>query len=169
MAEEQKWQEASGHRLCANNCGFFGSPTTHNLCSKCFKDLSLKEQQLSQAKLAVKNSFSHPDSSSSSSSVVDPAAATAVSVSVSPPDPSNPQPTAVEAEVRVCPPAKPNRCSTCRRRVGLTGFTCRCGITFCGTHRHPEQHGCTFDFKTLGKEAIAKANPLIKAEKLDKI
>lgn len=62
-----------------------------------------------------------------------------------------------------------NRCATCRRRVGITGFKCRCGITFCGNHRYPEQHGCTFDYKAMGREAIAKANPVVKAEKLDKI
>lgn len=62
-----------------------------------------------------------------------------------------------------------NRCAQCRRRVGITGFKCRCGITFCGTHRYPEQHGCTFDYKAMGREAIAKANPVVKAEKLDKI
>ncbi|KAF5182985.1 Zinc finger a20 and an1 domain-containing stress-associated protein [Thalictrum thalictroides] len=67
------------------------------------------------------------------------------------------------------PPAQPNRCSTCRKRVGLTGFKCRCGITFCSLHRYPEKHGCSYDFKVVGQEAIKKANPLIKAEKLDKI
>jgi predicted nucleic acid binding AN1-type Zn finger protein len=64
---------------------------------------------------------------------------------------------------------RPNRCSSCRKRVGLMGFVCRCGTTFCGTHRYPEQHGCTFDFKEVGREAIAKANPLIIASKLNKI
>nr|GMC90426.1 zinc finger A20 and AN1 domain-containing stress-associated protein 4-like [Ipomoea batatas] len=62
-----------------------------------------------------------------------------------------------------------NRCSSCRKKVGLTGFRCRCGVTFCGTHRYPEMHACTFNYKALGREAIAKANPLIKAQKLDKI
>jgi hypothetical protein len=28
-----------------------------------------------------------------------------------------------------------NRCTTCSRKVGLTGFGCRCGGTFCSTHR----------------------------------
>ena len=69
----------------------------------------------------------------------------------------------------VIPQQKPNRCLACRRRVGLTGFKCRCGMVFCGTHRYPEQHGCEFDFKSLGKEQIAKANPVVKGEKLQKI
>jgi hypothetical protein len=64
---------------------------------------------------------------------------------------------------------QPSRCLTCRRRVGLTGFKCRCGMVFCGTHRYPEQHDCEFDFKSLGKQQIAKANPVVKGEKLQKI
>ena len=65
MAEEQEWHEANNHVLCANNCGFFGSPTTLNLCSKCYKDHRLKEQQMSEAKLAVEKSLSPVTSSSS--------------------------------------------------------------------------------------------------------
>ncbi|MBD4020221.1 hypothetical protein GUI04_14650 [Xanthomonas citri pv. citri] len=53
--------------------------------------------------------------------------------------------------------------------MGLTGFTCKCGTTFCGTHRYPEKHDCTFDYKTVGKEAIARENPVVKAAKLVKI
>ena len=65
--------------------------------------------------------------------------------------------------------AQPNWCATCRKRVGLTGFKCRCGVTFCGAHRYPEEHACGFDFKTVGREEIARANPVIKAEKLRRI
>ncbi|KAF9684567.1 hypothetical protein SADUNF_Sadunf04G0131400 [Salix dunnii] len=36
-------------------------------------------------------------------------------------------------------------------------------------NRYPEQHGCKFDFKSLGKQQIAKANPVVKGEKLQKI
>ncbi|KAE8666296.1 Zinc finger A20 and AN1 domain-containing stress-associated protein 4 [Hibiscus syriacus] len=45
MAEEHKCQTPEGHRLCVNNCGFFGSPATMNLCSKCYRDFRLKEHQ----------------------------------------------------------------------------------------------------------------------------
>ncbi|KAH0688882.1 hypothetical protein KY289_016240 [Solanum tuberosum] len=37
------------------------------------------------------------------------------------------------------------------------------------SNRYPEVHACTFEFKSMGREAIAKANPLIKAEKFKKI
>ena len=30
---------------------------------------------------------------------------------------------------------KKNRCEECRKKVGLTGFPCRCGGLFCGMHR----------------------------------
>lgn len=157
MAEEQKWQEPEGYRLCANNCGFFGNPTTLHLCSKCYKDHCLKEQQASTAKLAVEKSFAAPVEKSSSPSSSDLAVSAPIEVNFP------------KAEEKAVVAVAANRCATCRRRVGLTGFNCRCGTTFCGTHRYPEQHGCTFDFKAMGKEEIARANPVVKAEKLDKI
>ncbi|XP_011076964.1 zinc finger A20 and AN1 domain-containing stress-associated protein 5-like [Sesamum indicum] len=82
-----------------------------------------------------------------------------------PPDDKNVQHRAAELNSA----ARPNRCGACQKRVGLTGFTCRCGVTFCGSHRYPEKHRCGFDYKGLGRDAIAKANPVIKAEKLNKI
>lgn len=159
MAEEHRCQAP---RLCVNNCGFFGSPATQNLCSKCHRDLQLKEHQSSTAMLALNQSLVATSSSpspspspSSSSSTTDPVSS-AVIVTV------NQQ---GESQAK----AKANRCVACRRRVGLTGFECRCGMTFCGSHRYPEQHGCTFDFKGLGREQIARANPIVKAQKLDMI
>jgi len=55
------------------------------------------------------------------------------------------------------------------KKVGLTGFACRCGGMFCGIHRYSDKHDCTFDYGALGKSEIAAANPVIVAEKVAKI
>ncbi|RDX69102.1 Zinc finger A20 and AN1 domain-containing stress-associated protein 4, partial [Mucuna pruriens] len=172
MAEEHRCETPEGHRLCANNCGLFGSSATMNLCSKCYSAICLKEQEEASTKSTIETALSSSPSLSTSSlslSTVDavealsPAEiAVAVTVTVAAAS-SSLSPGTVSAL------AQPNRCATCRKRVGLTGFKCRCGVTFCGTHRYPEKHACGFDFKTVGREEIARANPVIKAEKLRKI
>ncbi|QCD85508.1 hypothetical protein DEO72_LG3g25 [Vigna unguiculata] len=62
-----------------------------------------------------------------------------------------------------------NRCSGCRRRVGLTGFRCRCGDLFCAEHRYTDRHDCSYDYKAAGREAIARENPVVKAAKIVKV
>ena len=42
---------------------------------------------------------------------------------------------------------KKNRCLSCKKKVGLTGFTCRCGGLFCSIHRYSDKHECNFDYK----------------------
>jgi Predicted nucleic acid binding protein containing the AN1-type Zn-finger len=48
------------------------------------------------------------------------------------------------------------------------GYDCKCGFTYCKTHRLPEDHNCPFDFAAREKERLAKNNPLVAANKLDK-
>mmetsp|Transcript_50338 Transcript_50338/g.113123 ORF Transcript_50338/g.113123 Transcript_50338/m.113123 type:complete len:301 (-) Transcript_50338:168-1070(-) len=50
------------------------------------------------------------------------------------------------------------RCYQCRKKIGLTGFRCQCGYTFCAAHRHAEDHACTFDHKAHGREVLARQN-----------
>ncbi|KAL0922903.1 hypothetical protein M5K25_006933 [Dendrobium thyrsiflorum] len=155
MAEEQRYQE--GHLLCANNCVFFGSPATTNLCSNCYSDHRLKKVQATSAKIAVEKSFLH-------------------FLLFPPPIPLLPKPSASTIETssaptEEAPPALPKAgwCTSCRKRVGLTGFQCRCGMTLCGIHRLPEKHGCSIDYKVAGREAIARSNPVVKGSKINRI
>lgn len=48
------------------------------------------------------------------------------------------------------------KCWECLRKFGLTGFACRCGYTFCARHRYAEDHDCTFDHRSLGRQILAK-------------
>ncbi|KAJ8460434.1 hypothetical protein OPV22_033360 [Ensete ventricosum] len=136
-----KCQAPEGPILCINNCGFFGSAATMNMCSKCHKDMMLKQEQ---AKL---DASSNGNLASGKGPVI-------ITGSI---------------ETREAKAEGPNRCNTCRKRVGLTGFRCRCGDLFCSVHRYSDKHDCPFDYQTSAREAIAKANPVVKAEKLKKI
>ncbi|KAJ6943335.1 zinc finger A20 and AN1 domain-containing stress-associated protein 1-like [Populus alba x Populus x berolinensis] len=126
-----------------------------NLCSKCYRDLRAEEEQAASAKAAMEKTLNinpkqHIDSKLDVSAEASSSAETVV---------------AGGGQV----PSKPaNRCFSCNKKVGLTGFKCKCGGTYCGTHRYAENHECLFDFKGAGRDAIAKANPVIKANKVER-
>ncbi|KAE8798037.1 Zinc finger A20 and AN1 domain-containing stress-associated protein 7 [Hordeum vulgare] len=61
------------------------------------------------------------------------------------------------------------RCSACQKKVGLLGFVCRCGATYCGAHRHADAHTCFFDYRAAGQEQIARHNPIVVAPKMARI
>nr|CAD7426648.1 unnamed protein product [Timema monikensis] len=64
---------------------------------------------------------------------------------------------------------KKNRCASCRKKVGLTGFECRCGGLFCAVHRYSDKHECTFDYRQMGAQEIRRNNPVVVGEKIQKI
>jgi len=66
---------------------------------------------------------------------------------------------------------KRTRCvlESCKRKVGLTGFDCRCGGLYCWEHRYSDKHNCKFDYKELGQDQIRKNNPIVIGEKIQKI
>jgi hypothetical protein len=163
MAQRDKKEEPTELRapeitLCANNCGFPGNPATQNLCQSCFS--------------AATASMSSPTSSSTSAPAPAaapqprPAPADAAPVELASPADAAPAPEAAKASART----SANRCSSCRKRVGLTGFRCRCGELFCGAHRYSDRHGCGYDYRGAGRDAIARANPVVRADKqVDKL
>lgn len=67
------------------------------------------------------------------------------------------------------PPKAATRCLECKKKVGLTGFKCKCGDVFCGQHRYAESHNCPFDYKGVHKEKLASSNPVVQASKVQKI
>jgi len=58
------------------------------------------------------------------------------------------------------------KCWTCQKKLALTPMSCKCCFTFCASHRYPESHACTFDFKQDGKRKLDFLNPPLKAAKL---
>ncbi|XP_021461153.2 AN1-type zinc finger protein 5 [Oncorhynchus mykiss] len=67
------------------------------------------------------------------------------------------------------PNPKKNRCFMCRKRLGLTGFDCRCGNLFCGVHRYSDKHNCPYDYKAEAAAKIRKENPVVVADKIQRI
>ncbi|XP_056591950.1 AN1-type zinc finger protein 5b isoform X1 [Triplophysa dalaica] len=74
-----------------------------------------------------------------------------------------------EAKTPEATKPKRNRCFMCRKKVGLTGFDCRCGNLFCGLHRYSDKHNCPYDYKAEAAAKIRKENPVVVADKIQRI
>ncbi|CAL9167481.1 unnamed protein product [Musa hybrid cultivar] len=151
---EEKEMELHAHEslaLCINNCGFPGDPATNNMCQTCFQ----------ATPAAASSSLPRSCSRRSAPSIRSPG----------PADRAEEQraPTAALASPAPAPARKVNRCLSCRKRVGFTGFRCRCGELFCGEHRYSDRHDCGYDYKAAARVAIARANPVVRAAKIVRV
>uniref|UniRef100_A0A6C0KXH3 AN1-type domain-containing protein n=1 Tax=viral metagenome TaxID=1070528 RepID=A0A6C0KXH3_9ZZZZ len=61
------------------------------------------------------------------------------------------------------------RCVSCRNKLSLTDFPCKCGLIHCSKHRLPETHNCTFDFKKNGQEFLSTSLVKVVGIKIDAI
>eukprot|EP00128_Syssomonas_multiformis_P014614 Colp12_sorted_trinity150504_noHs@20100 len=158
--ESQEHQEAMP-MMCISGCGFFGNPVFENMCSKCFKEaMKEKNKQVKVEQPLVEAKKVEP---------VIPAPTTAPVV-IEKPAVVTPKTETLSAETTSAPaPKKVNRCATCNKKVGLTGFDCRCGGLFCGLHRYSDKHECNYDYKTTGKAELAKLNPAVVKDKIERL
>lgn len=65
-----------------------------------------------------------------------------------------------------------NGCWSCKKKVTFAkqlSNKCKCGRVFCDQHRQAEAHDCEFDYKVEGRERIERANPLVRADKINRI
>ncbi|TXG70776.1 hypothetical protein EZV62_005711 [Acer yangbiense] len=148
---------ASDRVLCVKGCGFYGSEETKNMCSKCYNHF-LKTQIIDKtAKKLEGLSLAHtkppnPSLSSSDHTLLEQ-------------DSGSKTLNAAGFDSDTGSRWK-SRCKNCNKKVGLTGFKCRCGDLFCGKHRYATEHSCPFDYKKFDREILIKENQLIKGDKL---
>ncbi|PHT29447.1 hypothetical protein CQW23_30952 [Capsicum baccatum] len=127
-----------------------------NMCSNYQKDMILLKQEDAKIAAASSKDVVYRISSNDESKIALTSAAVASADSAS-------QISQVKSKKDL------KNCTACHKHVGLTGFSCKYGDLFCAVHHYSEKHNCPFDYRNAGQNTIAKANPIILAEKLNKI
>ncbi|KAE8727458.1 Zinc finger A20 and AN1 domain-containing stress-associated protein 5 [Hibiscus syriacus] len=174
--EETEFKVPETLTLCVNNCGVTANPATNNMCQKCFAAATSSSCSSTATATATCDAgaagvgFSDDKSSRSTPSCSQDSRSDSAAPTTAAKTTTNRAMTASNRSGNDSVEKKSvNRCSGCRKRVGLTGFRCRCGELFCSDHRYSDRHDCSYDYKAAGREAIARENPVVKAAKIIRV
>lgn len=173
----------AGPVQCAQGCGFYGNPLTENMCSKCYKQVQAEHcppvpivPVVPQPEVNAEN----VDEAMGEAKPEVPSMEEKSSAEVCAPVPDEAPETMPEAVAEKkegeapTPPKKPiqknkKRCWTCKKKVGLMGFECKCDFIFCAEHRYAEAHACPHDYMTEQRAKLKQDNPTVQADKLNRI
>ncbi|KAM7280275.1 hypothetical protein ACFE04_007409 [Oxalis oulophora] len=142
---------------CVKQCGYLGSSSTLNMCSSCYKKYLMEQENGTKTSIDDWSPLLRAKGSSPTVNVYSESIREYLIIQRS---------IALKATPKTNIMAIKNRCESCNKKVGLLGFKCRCEKTFCGLHRYPQEHSCSFDFKKVDQEILIRQNPLIKGDKL---
>jgi hypothetical protein len=78
------------------------------------------------------------------------------------PAPTEDEKPAAEPEVQ-----KKKRCQTCKKKLGLIAFPCKCGGEYCAVHRSNADHNCTYDYQADAKKALSTMLVKVEAKKVE--
>ena len=65
-----------------------------------------------------------------------------------------------------------NICLSCNAKIKLVesiANKCKCSNIFCNLHKSPENHNCSFDYKSNNKNELTNKNLTITSQKIAKI
>jgi len=169
-------QNQSPKPCSVTGCDFFGNQMTSYMCSKHYRD-SQKNQQMEnkqQKQLEEKisqtlqtNQITQNQTQPISIPIQSNATVSSTPIETTTSISSSPSKEAKDVKDPQQPLQKDtSKCFSCNKRVGLLGFECRCKLTFCSSHRFPDQHACTFDFQQMQREKLTLQNQKVEASKI---